>query len=350
MTVTNYIWDMVNDNVLAETDENTDLTAEYTYEPDHFGNLISQQRTGAERLYHFDGQGSTRALTDENGDVTDAYTYSAFGEHVSKTGTSENPYRYVGEKGYDADEETAGYYVRRRNFSPSVARWRSCDSMPFVDSTNHFLYVVNNPMNHSDPSGLTEYIDCLARSRNYQALSRAHPKGGWLKCVAEVSYLVCQLAAFSSSQGWDAKRKASWLYCMNKCIFEQFLQGYDFRFPKEGRLKEMLPRGPSIETRGHFEEVSCCFGVGGKSCCEHLEDTEQRVTEVCMGAEECGRYKTKDWGALFSVPGLDADFLEYAKQRFGVTVPDFKGDYNEVDDRIEYGNRLCCASLPDEVE
>ena len=153
MAHTKYIWDPLSDSVLMEKDENGDTQATNTYLPELYGDLISQRREGDSRYYHFDGQGSTRALTDENEDVTDTYTYTAFGEEVSKTGTTENPFRYVGEKGYYFDEETADCYVRARSYKPTISRWRSKDPRFLVDGTNVYAYVLNNPTNRVDPSG-----------------------------------------------------------------------------------------------------------------------------------------------------------------------------------------------------
>ena len=70
MSVTNYIWDAENDSYLMETDENDSTTVVYTNEPVEFGSLVSQHRGGTKSYYHFDAQGSTRALTDENEDIT----------------------------------------------------------------------------------------------------------------------------------------------------------------------------------------------------------------------------------------------------------------------------------------
>jgi hypothetical protein len=68
--------------------------------------LISTNREGTKRYFHFDGLGSTWALTAENENVTDNYSYSAFGVTVSATSTngpSTNPMRFGGRWGYYDD-------------------------------------------------------------------------------------------------------------------------------------------------------------------------------------------------------------------------------------------------------
>ena len=69
----------------------------------HTLGLISSNRGGTKRYFHYDGLGSTHALTDSTGATTDTYTYSAFGVQESSTGSSVNPFRYVGQWGYYDD-------------------------------------------------------------------------------------------------------------------------------------------------------------------------------------------------------------------------------------------------------
>ena len=52
---------------------------------------------GTTSYYHFDGLGSTACLTDAAGSVTDRYDYTAYGEQLSATGSTPNPFRYVGQ-------------------------------------------------------------------------------------------------------------------------------------------------------------------------------------------------------------------------------------------------------------
>lgn len=162
MPVTNYMWDAVSDNVLMESDENGATVAEYTNEPDEFGQLISQRRDSTS-TYHFDGQGSTRQLTDADGAVTDTATYSAFGETVASSGTTENPFGYNGNVGYYASPTADDHYVRERVYVNQLGRWLSTDPMDFTDGINWYSYVANNPVDHVDPSGLLTAISCPVR-------------------------------------------------------------------------------------------------------------------------------------------------------------------------------------------
>ncbi len=81
--------------------------------------LISSNREGMKRYFHFDGLGSTTALADENEVVKDNYTYEAFGVIATATSTngpSVNPFKFVGQWGYYDDGamgSAAGLYCSR---------------------------------------------------------------------------------------------------------------------------------------------------------------------------------------------------------------------------------------------
>ena len=155
MTVTNFIWDEVSDNVLFETDENGAVTASYTNRPERFGELISQERNGVTSYYHYDGAHSTRQLTDENGSVTDTFIYSADGVEVARTGATTNPFGYKGAVGYYTNSATGDIYVRARMYQPTSGRWLSMDPLGFADGPN--LYRAYFVPNSVDPSGELEY-------------------------------------------------------------------------------------------------------------------------------------------------------------------------------------------------
>src|SRR6476660_2235386 len=108
-----FLWDPIEDNIVKEIDDSGAMVADYTTEPYLYGDLISQHRGGQSSFYHYDGQGSTTSLTDSAANVTDTYAYSAFGEATAQTGSSVNPFKHIGQKGYYWNEETSGYEVRR---------------------------------------------------------------------------------------------------------------------------------------------------------------------------------------------------------------------------------------------
>ena len=155
MPVVNYDWDELEDNIVEEYDDAGVTIADYTTEPDHFGNVISQHRGGQSRFFHYDGQGSTVAVTDGNQSNTDVRAYSAFGETTEDTGITLFPFQYVGEKGYYNDILTGEYLARTRPHRPIDSRWLSVDSLYLAANTvGPYVYSLNNPLRYFDASGL----------------------------------------------------------------------------------------------------------------------------------------------------------------------------------------------------
>ena len=159
MAKTHFIWNSVTDNVLAEVDDTGAVQATYTQVPELHGSIVSQKRDGVNSYYHFDGQGSTRQLTDSDQNVTDTATYTAFGEEVENTGATENPWGYKGSSGYHCGASDGSSYVRNRILNQSVGRWLSQDPAKYVDGTNLFRYVRNNPIRYNDPLGLKTHYE-----------------------------------------------------------------------------------------------------------------------------------------------------------------------------------------------
>jgi len=183
MVAINYQW--YGTNLLEEADDVGNATARYTVEPDTYGNVISQRRGGDTNHFLYDGLGSTMEVVDLTGAVTDTRRYTAFGETIQETGTTEFPVQYVGRKGYYFDEERDTYYVRRRDYSPHVARWRSVDVLymhtsfmtpPYLMAgitvaqrpIAPYLYCLNSPVYNTDPSGMLtqKELDIIAGRLN----------------------------------------------------------------------------------------------------------------------------------------------------------------------------------------
>src|SRR5262249_12123415 len=108
MPVTKYIWD--KQNYLAEADGSDTINVVYTNEPTPYGNLISTRISGTTSYHHFDAIGSTRQLTNSAGTVTDTMIYDAWGNVVSRTGTTSANLLWIGELGYYSDSEIGQFY------------------------------------------------------------------------------------------------------------------------------------------------------------------------------------------------------------------------------------------------
>jgi len=136
MAVTNYVWDDVSDSVLMETDESDVTSVVYTIRPARVGRMRSQRRGGLTSFYHFDGQGSTRALSGSSQNVTDTAVYTAFGEEVASSGSTTNPFGYRGALGYCANIEFQEIQSRTRLYAPQIGRSSTTIRSLVVDDGN----------------------------------------------------------------------------------------------------------------------------------------------------------------------------------------------------------------------
>ena len=125
--ITNYLWDETSPygDVILETDGSGAALASYVLGG---AELLSQTRDGTTSYYLPDGQGNIRALTDDSGYVTDTYAYSAFGEVLSRTGSTVNPYQYTSQQ---FDVLTGLYSLRARYYDPAIGRFLTRDIYPY---------------------------------------------------------------------------------------------------------------------------------------------------------------------------------------------------------------------------
>jgi RHS repeat-associated protein len=98
-----------------------------------------------------DALGSPVAVTDNAGFVQTEYTYEPFGKTTFTGASSSNSYQYTGRE----NDGTALYYYRARYYHAELQRFMSEDPIRLkAGDTNFYAYVVNNPINASDPHGL----------------------------------------------------------------------------------------------------------------------------------------------------------------------------------------------------
>jgi len=143
-----FVWD--GQKVILETDGGGTTQAQFTLNLGLYGDLISQRRSSTSRWYHFDALGSTDRLTGADGSATDTYIYKAFGPLAASTGSTTNPFRYVGKLGY-YDQGTGPLYVRARWLRPTTGSWLSVDP---VEGQPRHVYVQANPVMEVDAAGL----------------------------------------------------------------------------------------------------------------------------------------------------------------------------------------------------
>lgn len=138
-------------DVLLELDAAGAVVARYTH-GDRLDQPLAMQRGGADYYFHADGLGSIRLVTDAAGTVQNVYDYDAFGNFLEREEAVESPYGFTGR---EYDEESGLYFYRARYYSPELGRFVSEDPVGFAGrDVNLYRYVGNDPLNHTDPSGL----------------------------------------------------------------------------------------------------------------------------------------------------------------------------------------------------
>jgi RHS repeat-associated protein len=178
MVATNYAWNPVFDCVTKETNDAGSTIARYTHEPKHYGGLISQHRSGATSIYHYDAIGTTRALTDSNQNVTDTAVYTAFGEKTSSVGTTANPYGFLGLIGCYSETSARIVSVRRRGYLATLARWSAKDPLLLEQTMGPYIYCSNRPLVSTDPSGMQE----KPKNKLVETLKCAEPSNEGCNC------------------------------------------------------------------------------------------------------------------------------------------------------------------------
>lgn len=117
------------------------------------------------RHYVADALGSIVALADDSGVTKTSYVYDAFGNVTTSGEASDNPFQYTGRE----NDGTGLLHYRYRYYSPQMQRFVSEDPIglaggvnfySYVDSvgkpqTNLYAYTDNNPVNFTDPQGLS---------------------------------------------------------------------------------------------------------------------------------------------------------------------------------------------------
>jgi RHS repeat-associated protein len=118
--------------------------------------MVTPSGGGNTRSYfHTNRQGSTVAMSADNGTMSEGpYTYDAYGIGAATTGV---PFKYTGRR---LDPETRLYYYRARYYSAALGRFLQTDPVGYDDQMNLYLYVADDPINATDPTG--EILDTIA--------------------------------------------------------------------------------------------------------------------------------------------------------------------------------------------
>ena len=199
-------WDQ--ENTLSELNDLAAIIAPYTLNPQAYGELVSQRRSGATSFHHFDALGSTNKLTDSSANTLAEYLYRAFGEQSLLSGSSANRFTWVGRLGYYRAPDPGAYWVRARFVVPTVGKWMSRDPAQAF-ALGNYLYADNNPVNAVDPSGLVDCAKWLQYADWADRASGFRPNGAPLcggashpDYVNKVHYLYNEIIKYVEAKGW----------------------------------------------------------------------------------------------------------------------------------------------------
>jgi RHS repeat-associated protein len=112
-------------------------------------------KTASDTLYyHPDHLGSSAIVTNSSGIKAKEIYYYPYGETRTESGSADIKHKYTGQ---ELDNETGIYNYKARYYHPALARFISPDTVvpsnTDPQSLNRYSYVLNNPINLTDPSG-----------------------------------------------------------------------------------------------------------------------------------------------------------------------------------------------------
>jgi RHS repeat-associated protein len=145
---TNYLYDGAD--LSEEIDSSGNVLARYT-DGRGIDQPLSMLRGGTNAYYLSDGIRSITSLSNSAGTLLNTYTYDSFGKQTASSGTLTNPFRYTGR---EFDQETGIYFYRHRYYDPQTGRFASEDPAMFFGGNNFYDYVLNDPTDLVDPTGL----------------------------------------------------------------------------------------------------------------------------------------------------------------------------------------------------
>lgn len=161
-TTRNYVWNYAlgipSVSVVRQGDDDVQY---YVHLP--YGVLLYSidASDDSRRFYHFDEMGNTLFLTDDTGTITDSYGITPYGLITSRTGTTDNPFTFMGAYGIMQEGDSGLYYVRARYYDSETSRFISRDingNHTSVLEINPYSFLKNNPLLFTDVKGINAKV------------------------------------------------------------------------------------------------------------------------------------------------------------------------------------------------
>ena len=126
------------------------------------GQLLGVSTPSGSQYYSLDHLGTPRIVTDQSGYFVAEHVYFPFGVEITDNSPTDGPLRFTGhERDADVLSQPAGAldYMHARYYSATMGRFSSVDptwasaDLGNPQSWNRYSYVLNNPINMTDPDG-----------------------------------------------------------------------------------------------------------------------------------------------------------------------------------------------------
>lgn len=140
-----FVWD--GQTLVAEHDSGG-LVGKHVHGPGQDEPLLTIARDGRRFWMHADERGSVVGMSNPDGTMRNMNRYDEYG----RTNDGAGRFLYTGQIQFSPDL----LYYRARFYSPSIGRFVQADPIGYGDGMNMYGYVGGDPVNFTDPSGLTK--------------------------------------------------------------------------------------------------------------------------------------------------------------------------------------------------
>ena len=135
-------------------------------------------------------------MMDGSQNVVASYKYDAWGNDLTDPQSPIfNPFRYVGGLGYYSDKDSGLKLLGVRYYDSQIGRFWSLDLIK--EGWNWYVYVNNNPVNLSDPTGYSPYYPYCIAQLNI-CLSYCQVRFNACQNIAYIRFQACERSCMAS--------------------------------------------------------------------------------------------------------------------------------------------------------